>query len=193
MSWAIGDAFINAASELNLRANSLTKNGCSITLSRFDEFSDCGIWRKKAIETLLTDKPKVVVIANSAGYPEQDLKGMGELVALLRESSIKVIFVLPPPGGDLYSGLRALAYRPGPVSRESDLPVKIDLSKYGLTDSETDSGLVIYNPSDDLCGDMCTIAKEGSEYYNYGEHLSLFANKVLENSISKKVEKILLD
>jgi peptidoglycan/LPS O-acetylase OafA/YrhL len=191
MSWAIGDAFINAASERNISVNSLTRNGCSITLSKLDEFSDCGVWRKKAIETLLTNKPEIVVIANSAGYPEKDLRGMGELVKLLRESSIKVIFVLPPPGGDVFSGLRALAYRPGAISRDSDLPEKIDLSKYGLTGAKTDRSLILYNPSDALCGDMCTIAKDGNDYYNYGQHLSVYGNKVLQTSINKSLEDVL--
>lgn len=192
MSWAIGDAFINAASERNMRINSLTRNGCSITLSKLDEFSDCGTWRKKAIDTLLIEKPRIVVIANSAGYPENDLKGMGELVRLLSESSIEVIFVLPPPGGDAYSGLRALAYRPGATSRYSDIPVEIDLSKYGLTGAEKNMNFFIYNPSDKLCGDMCTIAKDGKDYYNYGQHLSIYGNKVLQTSINESLENVLI-
>jgi hypothetical protein len=191
MSWAIGDAFINAASERNMRINSLTRNGCSITLSKLNEFSDCGTWRKKAIATLLVEKPQIVVIANSAGYPEKDLKGMGELVKLLTESSIKVIFVLPPPGGDVYSGLRALVYRPGAISRDSEIPAKIELSKYGLSSAEKDTGLVIYDPADDLCGSSCTIAQDGKDYYNYGQHLSLHGNKVLQGSINKSLLDVL--
>ena len=117
---------------------------------------------------------------------------MGELVKLLRESSIKVIFVLPPPGGDVYSGLRALAYRPGAISRDSALPVQIDLSKYGLTGAETDLNFVVYNPRYDLCGDMCTISKDGKDYYNYGQHLSVYGNKVLQTSINKSLEDVLI-
>jgi len=191
MSWAIGDAYIKAASEKNMRVISLSRNACSITSTKVDELGDCGSWRKKVVEILLSEKPTIVVIANSVGYPEKDLKGMGELVKLLRESSIKVIFVLPPPGGDVYSGLRALAYRPGAISRDSELPTKIELSKYGLAGAEIDAGLVIYDPADDLCGSVCTIAKDGQDFYNYGQHLSLHGNKVLQASINESLDEVL--
>ena len=130
MSWAIGDAFISSAMQQNLQALSLTRNSCSITKSTNEDLSECGEWRESVIGILQSERPKLVVIANSIGYPEQDLQGMGKLVTLLRDSSIRVIFVTPPPGGDVYSGLRALAFRPGESSRESVIPAKIELSKY---------------------------------------------------------------
>jgi hypothetical protein len=191
MSWAIGDAFISSAIGQNLQATSLTKNGCSITKLNQKDLSECGEWREKVINILLKEKPKLVVIANSIGYPEGDLQGMGKLVNVLRESSIRVIFVIPPPGGDVYSGLRALAFRPGESSRQSDVPTKIELSKYGLLEIQVNSELVIYDPAKDLCGSKCIIAKDGKDYYNYGGHLSLYGNKVLQKSIDQIVEKIL--
>lgn len=193
MSWAIGDAFITAAIKEDMRAISLTRNGCSITLSNLDKESSCGQWRIKVVQTLLRENPKLIVIANSNLYPEKDLQGMGELISLIRKSSIKVIFVTPPPGGDIYSGLRALAFRPGAKSRDGALPTKNKLSKFGISETRIDSGLIIYNPADNLCNSTCTIAKDGKDYYNYGGHLSLYGNKVLQRAINQKVEKILQD
>ena len=191
MSWAIGDAFISSALSRDMKAFSLTRNGCSITQSDVDKTSECGVWRDKVISVLLQEKPDLIVVANAIGYPEEDVKGMGKLISTFRNLSIKVIFVTPPPGGDVYSELRALSFRPGEKSREGEIMEKIDLSIYGLSELNKDRGLIIYDPAEDLCTSKCIIAKDGNEYYNYGEHLSLFANKVLEGSISKKVEKIL--
>ncbi len=191
MSWAIGDAFITSALASEMQAISLTRNGCSITKSDIDKSGECGVWRESVIGVLLREKPSLIVIANSIGYPEEDLQGMGNLVSLLRESSIRVIFVTPPPGGDVYSGLRALAFRPGESSRESAIPAKIELSKYGLSENPFDSGLIIYDPAEDLCNSKCIIAKDGKDYYNYGGHLSLYGNRVLQDSINQKVKRIL--
>ena len=191
MSWAIGDAFISSALNRDMKVFALTRNGCSITKSDTDKASECGVWRDKVISVLTQQKPKLIVIANATGYPEEDVKGMGKLVSTFRDLSIKVIFVTPPPGGDKYSELRALSYRPGALSREKPLSNKIQLSLYGLSDVTSDSGLLVYHPADDLCSSMCTIAKDGKDYYNYGAHLSLYANYVLQDSVNKKVEKVL--
>jgi peptidoglycan/LPS O-acetylase OafA/YrhL len=191
MSWAIGDAFIASALASDMQAISLTRNGCSITKSDIDKSGECGVWRESVIGVLLREKPSLTIIANSIGYPEEDLQGMGNLVNLLRKSSIRVIFVTPPPGGDVYSGLRALAFRPGENSRESAIPAKIELSKYGLSGNPFDPGLIIYDPADDLCDSKCIIAKDGKDYYNYGGHLSLYGNRVLQDSINQKVDRIL--
>ena len=191
MSWAIGDAFISAAIKEEMRAISLTRNGCSITVSDFDKQSVCGQWRIRVINTLLKEKPKLIVIANSIGYPPEDLQGMGNLISILRKASIKIIFVTPPPGGDIYSGLRALAFRPGAKSREGALPARIVLSAYGLSKKQIEPGIIIYDPTDDLCSSKCAIAKDGKDYYNYGGHLSLYGNIVLQGAINQKVEKIL--
>lgn len=191
MSWAIGDAFISSALASNMQAISLTRNGCSISKSDTDKSSNCGVWRERVVSILLQEKPSLVVIANSIGYPEEDLLGMGKLINLLRDSSIRVIFVTPPPGGDVYSGLRALAYRPGETIRVSDIPAKVELSKYGLLEVQIEPGLIIYDPAEDLCDSKCIIAKDGKDYYNYGGHLSLYGNKVLQNSINQKVQRIL--
>lgn len=191
MSWAIGDAFISSALIMNMKAVSLTRNGCLITQSDVDKTSACGVWRNKVISVLLREKPDLIVIANGAGYPQDDVKGMGKLVSTLRDFSIKVIFVTPPPGGDKYSELRALLFRPGALSRESPLPQKVELSIYGMAILSNDPGLLIYHPADDLCSSTCIVAKDGKDYYNYGAHLSLYANNLLQDSVNKKVEKML--
>jgi len=193
MSWAIGNMFIAAAMKEGMQAISLTRDGCSITLSDSDKESTCGQWRIQVLDTLLKEKPKLIVIANSFGYSQEDLQGMGDLLSLLSKASIKTIFVTPPPGGDTYSGLRALAFRPGPKSRERALPERIDLSIIGLSDDQIVPGVLIYDPADDLCNSKCTIAKEGKDYYNYGGHLSVYGNNVLQGSVDQKVEKILQD
>jgi peptidoglycan/LPS O-acetylase OafA/YrhL len=191
MSWAIGDAFISSAISRDMKVFSLTRNGCSITESDLDKTSECGVWRDKAISTLLQQKPDLVVIANAIGYPEKDVKGMGTLVSTLRDLSIKVIFVTPPPGGDEFSELRALLFQPGAASRASVIPNKVGLSFYGLSNLSNDPGLLVYHPADYLCSSTCPIAKDGKDFYNYGAHLSLYANNFLQNSVNEKVEKIL--
>jgi peptidoglycan/LPS O-acetylase OafA/YrhL len=191
MSWAIGDAFISSALSRDMQAVSLTRNGCSITQSDTDKASDCGVWREKVISVLLQEKPDLVVVANATGYPEEDVKGMGKLVSTLRDISIKVIFVTPPPGGDKYSELRALFFRPGSLSRENPRPKKVELSFYGISKLSNDPGLLFYHPADDLCRSTCTIAKDGKDYYNFGTHLSLYANNLLQDSVNEKVEKML--
>jgi hypothetical protein len=191
MSWAIGDAFISSALKNNVHVVSLTRNGCPITQPVREKSSECADWRKSATSILLREKPSLVVIANAIGYPEEDVKGMGKLVSTLRALSIRVVFVTPPPGGDIYSEMRAIAFRPGEQSREGELPLGLDLSTYGLSATSSDAGLIVYDPADDLCSSKCTIAKDGNEYYNYGKHLSLYANKVLDASVNRIVEKIL--
>jgi peptidoglycan/LPS O-acetylase OafA/YrhL len=191
MSWAIGDAFISSALGRDMKAFSLTRNGCSITRSSFDATSECGVWRNKVITLLIQEKPELVVIANAIGYPEEDIQGMGKLVSALRDSSIKVIFVTPPPGGDNYSELRALAFRPGAPSREKEPPARPDLSLYDLYKLSNDPGLLVYDPADDLCSSTCAIAKDGKDYYNYGAHLSLHGNNFLQDSVNEKVERML--
>ena len=191
MSWAIGDAFISSALKRNMQVVSLTRNGCSITQSVTDKPSECTVWRRSVVSILLREKPTLVVIANAIGYPDKDVMGMGKLVSTLRSLSIKVVFVTPPPGGDIYSEMRALSFRPGEQSREGELPMGLDLSIYDLPASSIDAGLIVYDPADDLCSSKCTIAKEGKDFYNYGEHLSLYANKVLGESVNLIVDKIL--
>ena len=191
MSWAIGDAFISSALKRNMHVVSLTRNGCSITQSVTDKSSECTVWRRSVVSILLREKPTLVVIANAIGYPDKDVKGMGKLVSTLRSLSIRVVFVTPPPGGDIYSEMRALSFRPGEQSREGELPMGLDLSIYGLSASSIDAGLIVYDPAEVLCSSKCTIAKEGKEFYNYGEHLSLYANKVLGESVNNIVDKIL--
>lgn len=191
MSWGIGDAFISSALALNMQAISLTRNGCAITKSDTEKSGECGVWRERVIGILLQEKPSLIVIANSIGYPEEDLLGMGKLINLLRDSSIRVIFVTPPPGGDVYSSLRALAFKPGASFRVKAIPAKIELSKYGLSEDRIEPGLIIYDPAEDLCDSKCIIAKDGKDYYNYGGHLSLYGNRVLQDSINHKVESIL--
>jgi peptidoglycan/LPS O-acetylase OafA/YrhL len=132
MSWAIADSVISSSLSEGLGVYAIVRNGCSITESTNTGGDACTIWRKKVTEILLEKSPELVVMANSTSYPEQDLLGMGSLITRLNATGIKVFFVLPPPGGDEYSGRRALAFRPGNLDRDKRKPEDFSLAKYGL-------------------------------------------------------------
>lgn len=192
MSWAIADSVISSSLSEGLGVQAIVRNGCSITESTNTEGDPCTIWRKKVTEILLDKNPELVVIANSIGYPEQDLLGMGSLVSRLNTAGIKVLFVLTPPGGDEYSGRRALAFRPGNLDRSKQKPEDFSLAKYGLEKYKNPKLFQVYDPANDLCSNsICVIAKNGKDFYTYGGHLSVYANKVLEPKIKAKIFELL--
>ena len=191
-SWAITDSFIDIALEENFRLQAFVYNGCSISDTPAIAGDPCGIWRKKVIDTLVQEKAKLVVISNGAGYPEQEMLGIGALIKKLNSNGIKVLFILPPPGGDEFSGRRALAFRPGEENRSKARVDAIPLSKYSLEDYVSPGLFQIYDPADYLCTQKtCVIARNSKDYYNYGVHLSVYANKVLEPEIKKAMLKLL--
>jgi peptidoglycan/LPS O-acetylase OafA/YrhL len=192
MSWAIADSVISAALSEGLGVQAIVRNGCSITETTKSELDPCSIWRKKVIEILLDRNPKLIVITNSIGYPEQDLLGMGSLVTRLNAAGIKVLFVLTPPGGDEYSGRRALAFRPGDLDRSKQKPEEFSLGKYGLENYKNPKLFQVYDPANDLCSkSICVIARNGKDFYTYGSHFSVHANKVLEPKIKVKIFELL--
>jgi hypothetical protein len=192
MSWAIADSVISSSLSEGLGVQAIVRNGCSITETTKSESDPCTTWRKKVTEILLDKNPNLIVIANSTGYPEQDLLGMGSLVTRLNAAGIKVLFVLTPPGGDEYSGRRALAFRPGDLDRSKQKPEDFSLTKYGLENYKNPKLFQVYDPANDLCSkSVCVIAKNGKDYYTYGGHLSVYANKVLEPKIKVKIFELL--
>ena len=179
MSWAIGDAILKYANEIGVNAISITRNACSITLVEYKDDSDCGLWRTKAISDIRANKPKLVIISNSVGYTIKETRGVGELVRLLEKSGIKAVVILPPPGGDSYSGRRSLLMSLGPKNRWSEQKDLDFASIYNLNKS------YFYDPSDTLCkSKTCLISKDGHEIYTYGAHLSLFGEYYLYDSLS---------
>jgi peptidoglycan/LPS O-acetylase OafA/YrhL len=192
MSWAIADSVINSSLSEGLGVQAIVRNGCSITESTNTEGDPCTIWRKKVTELLLDKNPELVVIANSIGYPEQDLLGMGTLVTRLNTAGTKVLFILPPPGGDEFSGRRALAFRPGDLDRSKQKPEDFSLTKYGLENYKNPKLFQVYDPANDLCSkSVCVIARNGKDFYTYGGHFSVYANKVLEPKIKVKIFELL--
>ena len=192
MSWAIADSVIDSSLSEGLGVQAIVRNGCSITESTNTEGDPCTIWRKKVTELLLDKNPELVVIANSIGYPEQDLLGMGTLVTRLNTAGTKVLFILPPPGGDEFSGRRALAFRPGDLDRSKQKPEDFSLTKYGLENYKNPKLFQVYDPANDLCSkSVCVIARNGKDFYTYGGHFSVYANKVLEPKIKVKIFELL--
>jgi len=192
MSWAIADSVISSSLSEGLGVQAIVRNGCSITETTKSEGDPCTIWRKKVTEILLDKNPKLIVIANSIGYPDQDLLGMGSLVTRLNAAGIKVLFVLTPPGGDEYSGRRALAFRPGDLDRSKQKPEDFSLTKYGLENYKNPKLFQVYDPANDLCSkNVCVIARNGKDFYTYGGHFSVYANKVLEPKIKVKIFELL--
>jgi peptidoglycan/LPS O-acetylase OafA/YrhL len=192
MSWAIADSVIEVSSKEGLGVQTLVRNGCSITELTNYAADPCSSWRKRVVEILSDKNPDLVIIASSSGYPEQDLLGMGDLISNLNRKGKKVLLILPPPGGDEFSGRRALAFSPGSANRSKERPEAISLARFGLENYRNPKLFQVYDPANNLCSqDSCVIAKNGKDYYTYGSHLSVYANKVLEPVIKKKILELL--
>jgi peptidoglycan/LPS O-acetylase OafA/YrhL len=187
MSWAIADSVIQVASAENLGVQTLVRNSCSITYSPDLTDDLCSQWRASVIKILFEKHPQLVIIANSVSNPDNDLLGMGKLVRELNKANIKVLFILPPPGGDEFSGRRALAFRPGALTRYRTMPLAADMNIYGLGNYQNSKLYMLYDPAEDLCNHVCVIAKDGKDFYTYDNHLSVYGNKVLEPVIKKMI------
>jgi len=188
MSWAIANSVIEVSLKEGLGVQTLVRNGCSITELKIYSDDPCGTWRNQVVKILSDKNPHLVVIANSVGYPEQDLLGMGELISRLNKEGTKVLFILPPPGGDEFSGRRALAFSPGSTTRSKERPEAISQEKYGLENYQNPKYFQVYDPAKNLCSeDVCVIAKNGNDYYTYGGHLSAYANQYLEPTIRNQI------
>ena len=185
MSWAIADSIINTSLKEGLSLQTLIRNGCPV-IDLVPKIKDsCTEWRSEVISILFKDLPELVIIANDITYPAAELSGTGELVKRLNDAKIKVLFILPPRGGDTFSGRRAIAFNPGGTNRSTRLLPPIDVNYYGLLRYQNEKFFSIYNPSNFLCKQDCASAVNGKDYYNYTGHLSVYANQVLEPSISK--------
>jgi len=187
MSWAIADSVIQVASAENLGVQTLVRNSCSITDSPDLADDLCSQWRASVIKILFEKHPQLVIIANSVSNPDNDLLGMGKLVRELNKANIKVLFILPPPGGDEFSGRRALAFRPGALTRYRTMPLAADMNIYGLGNYQNSRLYMLYEPAEDLCNHVCVIARDGKDFYTYDNHLSVYGNKVLEPVIKKMI------
>jgi hypothetical protein len=185
MSWAIADSIINTSLKEGLSLQTLIRNGCPV-IDLVPKIKDsCTEWRSDVISILFKDLPELVIIANDSTYPAAELSGTGELVKRLNDAKVKVLFILPPRGGDTFSGRRAIAFNPGGANRSTRLLPPIDVNYYGLLGYQNEKFFSIYNPSKFLCKQDCASAVNGADYYNYTGHLSVYANQVLEPSISK--------
>jgi peptidoglycan/LPS O-acetylase OafA/YrhL len=192
MSWAIANSVIDISSEVGFGVQSLTRNACSITVLKNYTDDPCDEWRKRAVNILSEKKPELVVIANSVGYPEPDLLGVGSLISRLNREGIRVLLILPPPGGDEFSDRRALFFRPGPASRTKEKPLSFNLAKYGLENHQNSNLFQVYDPADNLCTiKECIIARDGKDYYTFGGHLSVYANAMLKPVIKREIYGLL--
>jgi hypothetical protein len=191
MSWAIADSFIDISNRKGLNLRTFTRNACSVTKVEHFASDSCSVWRRTVIQKIVIDKPNVVIIANSSGYIQPELLGVGLLIKELNAKGIKVLFILPPPGGDDYSGRRALAFRPGGDNRFKDLVPKFDFAEVGLSDYVSPTNFLVYDPSEFLCKQSCIITREGHDFYTYGGHLSVFGEKFLQPSLNRALTKLL--
>jgi len=186
-SWAFADSVIEVSLKEKFGVQTFVKNGCSITEQINYADDPCSAWRKRVVKILSDNDPDLVIIANSNGYIEQDLLGMGDLIRKLNREATKVLFVLPPGGGDSYSGRRALAFRPGNENRSTQILPAINMAAYGLSKYENKNFFAIYDPTKVLCTTSCISAKNGKDFYIYEGHLSVYANRILEPSIKKVI------
>ena len=191
LSWAIADGFLQVSKKDKYNLYNFSRNGCPAGLLVNND--DCGVWQNKLVSKINQIQPDLVVLANSANYEPEVLRSIGDLVKMLIDSDIKTTLILPPPGGDEFSRRRALFFAPGRDNRTSPLPERIKLIDYGLTQSDLNKRFFLFDPAEYLCFTSCIIAKDGFDFYNYGQHLSVYGNKFLEPSIQELVSKILKD
>jgi hypothetical protein len=78
-----------------------------------------------------------------------------------------------------------LFYRPGNGDRSSPFPQKFDTLKHGLDEVIKDKSFVIFRTEGILCRATCPIAIHGHDYYTYGGHLSVYADRKLERPFEK--------
>jgi peptidoglycan/LPS O-acetylase OafA/YrhL len=191
MAWAIADSFIQYAESKKLRLFALTRNGCPFTMSKLDLDERCTEWNLSLFNEIGRINPKFVVIANSDSYSNSILLGMGRGIEVLNQNKVSVVFVLPPPGGDDYSARRSVAFRPGESDRTLLPPKGQGLYPFGLVNYQSVDSFFVYNPADYLCTSSCLVAKNGDDFYNYGRHLSVYANNFLFPSIQILSNKVI--
>ena len=191
MSWAIADSVIDVLSKEKIGTQTLIRNSCSITDSPDLADDLCSQWRARVIKILFEKHPQLVIIANSVSNPDNELLGMGKLVRDLNKANIKVLFILPPPGGDEFSGRRALVLRPGALTRYRTMPLAVDMNIYGLGNYQNSRLYMLYDPAENLCNHVCVIARDGKDFYTYDNHLSVYGNKVLEPAVKNLVQGLL--
>ena len=190
MAWAIGDAVIPSALSHRYSVQTNILNGCSFAIPESNSDNSCSIWRRNLIHELLRIKPNLVVIANSDGYSDTILRSYGEVSALLRKNGSKVMFISPPSGGDEFSERRSILFRPGPPNRYSAIPEYFSLAKHGMNSLLSDAGFRIFEVNRFLCKSNCPIAVDGNDYYTYGGHLSLYADRLLLPAMNKALGSV---
>lgn len=167
MSWAIGDAIIELNHHLGIATIARTRNSCSMGLpSNYNSF-ECNLWRGRVATEILSQRPKYVAIANADGYTELEKRATKRLINDFIEKKIPVLNISTPPGGDSYSARRSLLLK-GPPNRFALRQATQDFEF-----KQRSSLIQHFDPSEYLCKPLCAIAEKGTEYYNYGAHLSV--------------------
>ncbi len=173
-AWAIADGFIFAAEPRGLGVTVAAYNNCPF-VSELERNLDlpCKSWNRDLIGILRNKQYDYVVIANAGTYGNIDRKLYKQLVTQLLDFGLKVVFVLPPPGGDKFSAAKSILVSHGADTRY--LPLSDNGYKNIITDvlkSEL-SKISLVDPSSALCkNELCVVASNGVEIYNDGDHLS---------------------
>ena len=173
-AWAIADGFISAAEPKKLSVTVAAYNNCPF-VSELEQNLDlpCRSWNRDLIRLLGSRQFDYVVIANAGTYGNIDRKLYKQLVIQLLDFGLKVVFVLPPPGGDTFSAAKSILVSHGADTRY--LPLSDNGYKSIVTDvlkSEL-SKISLVDPSSSLCRkELCVVASNGVEIYNDGDHLS---------------------
>jgi peptidoglycan/LPS O-acetylase OafA/YrhL len=192
MSWAIGNSIIDIAKELDFELRVFSRNSCPASLDFNKPENECESWNSKVISEIQSENPKIVIMANSDLYPIKQTAGFGKLVQKLNASKVKVLMILPPPGGDNFSGRRSLLYRPGSENRyRLDDSDRLDLvyQKYNLNLELNDIDFQIFEPRKYLCfHNSCLISNDSKDFYVYGAHLSPFGSQFIYLPLLKQIE-----
>jgi hypothetical protein len=173
-AWAIADGFISAAEPKKLSVTVAAYNNCPF-VSELEQNLDlpCRSWNHDLVGLLGSGQFDYVVIANAGTYGNIDRKLYKQLVIQLLDFGLKVVFVLPPPGGDTFSAAKSILVSHGADTRY--LPLSDNGYKRIITDvlkSEL-SKISLVDPSNLLCRkELCVVASNGVEIYNDGDHLS---------------------
>lgn len=191
---------INVITELSRGTITVSsKLGCSVY--KTEETNDlCSLWRRQSLSYLSNSAFTHIVIMNS--FTKQiDPKKFFDYVAQLKASDKRIMVVLSPPFSDYIAENNAILRFGVPSTRHAARPDHSRLfSEFKKMELE---GVYLWDMSEVFCRHRgrapidqveqqtldrkCLIAKDGVEYFTYGDHLSVIGNEFYNLDLKRKL------
>jgi peptidoglycan/LPS O-acetylase OafA/YrhL len=184
LAWSGSDSIIEAGNSLGYTVKLFTRNGCFARLSDDKDASPCGEWSRNVFGKVRSDKPEIVFLLGN--FTEKELpQETLSLLENLQELEQKTVLMLPPPWGDSFSEIKSFINIGLNKNRQGGRPIDISVpAEYQL------GSFRLFNPSDVICkGQACPISTNGEEFYNYGNHLSVYGNQLLIKPITNLLKE----